>query len=63
MFDGKLLGFVAIGDAIYFRGLHGPDTIVTYLPEDVDGHRLVATLNGIINLTIEQVRSQSEFKF
>lgn len=63
MFDGITVGYIPLGDAIYFRGFSGPDILVLHTPPDVDSHRLAATLNGQANLLFEQVKSQSEFKF
>ena len=60
--DGKLFGFVAIGDVIYFRAFSGDDLLVLFCPQDVDSHRLASSMNGMINILLEQVASTSEFK-
>ena len=60
--DGKFLGFIAVGDVVYFRAFSGEDLAVIFCPADVDSHRLAASMNGILNILLEQVASTSEFK-
>ena len=60
--DGKFIGFVAVGDVVYFRAFSGEDLAVVFCPADVDSHRLAASMNGIINILLEQVAAMSEYK-
>lgn len=63
MFDGKFLGFVAVGGVLFFRSTSGIDLEVMNVPEDCDAHTLARTLNSCCNACFELVRMFSNFKF
>lgn len=63
MLDGKIFGFIAVGDMIMFRPLYGNDVEVLRVAEDVDSHTLAKVLNDQANGALALVRSMSEYKF
>jgi hypothetical protein len=62
MFDGKFIGYVAVGNEILFRPAAGADVHVLYSPEDVDSHVLANALNDAANSVFAFVREITQFK-
>lgn len=63
MFDGKFLGYVAIGQTILFRPAAGPDVHVCTAPQDIDPHVLAQSLNDAANCVLRLAGDVSQFKF
>lgn len=62
MFDGKFIGYVAIGQDIFFRPIAGQDCFVFTVPSDMDSHDIAAALNDAANVVFNTIRSLSQFK-
>lgn len=63
MFDGKFIGYVAIGQDIFMRPIAGQDCFLFSVPADLDSHNVAAALNNSANVVFEMIRSLSQFKF
>lgn len=63
MFDGKFIGYTAIGQDIFLRPIAGQDIFIFTVPADLDSHDVAAALNDSANVVFHMIRSLSQFKF
>lgn len=59
----KFVGFVAIGQTIYFRPLTGRDVEAFTVPADQDAHVVADALNKSSNGILTLVAAQSQYHF
>ena len=62
MFDGKLFGYYAIGQILFFKPIVGTDAQIMYVPPDIDSHLLAQSLNDAANAVIAPLRAMSSYK-